>query len=225
MNTGEKAVASQNGLLTTIAWGVDGRVEYALEGSIFVAGAAIQWLRDGLRMFKEAKESEAYALRVDSSEGVYMVPAFVGLGAPYWDSDVRGAVFGLTRGTEKEHFIRATLESLAYQTRDVLTAMESDSGIRLQELRVDGGAVANDFLMQFQADILGSSVERPKVLETTALGAAYLAGLAVEFWKDKEEIKSNRAVEKRFVPEMDQGTRDKLYTGWKKAVQAAMHFK
>ena len=225
MNTGEKAVASQNGLLTTIAWGVDGRVEYALEGSIFVAGAAIQWLRDGLRMFKEAKESEAYAMRVDSSEGVYMVPAFVGLGAPYWDSDVRGAVFGLTRGTEKEHFVRATLESLAYQTRDVLTAMESDSGIRLQELRVDGGAVANDFLMQFQADILGSSVERPKVLETTALGAAYLAGLAVEFWKDKEEIKSNRAVEKRFVPEMDQGTRDKLYTGWKKAVQAAMHFK
>ncbi|MFS8579308.1 MAG: glycerol kinase GlpK [Novibacillus thermophilus] len=225
MNTGKKAVASQNGLLTTIAWGVDGRVEYALEGSIFVAGAAIQWLRDGLRMFKEAKESEAYAMKVDSSEGVYMVPAFVGLGAPYWDSDVRGAVFGLTRGTEKEHFVRATLESLAYQTRDVLTAMESDSGIRLQELRVDGGAVANDFLMQFQADILGSSVERPKVLETTALGAAYLAGLAVEFWKDKEEIKSNRAVEKRFVPEMDQGTRDKLYTGWKKAVQAAMHFK
>lgn len=225
MNTGKKAVASQNGLLTTIAWGVDGRVEYALEGSIFVAGAAIQWLRDGLRMFKEAKESEAYAMKVDSSEGVYMVPAFVGLGAPYWDSDVRGAVFGLTRGTEKEHFVRATLESLAYQTRDVLTAMESDSGIRLQELRVDGGAVANNFLMQFQADILGSSVERPKVLETTALGAAYLAGLAVEFWKDKEEIKSNRAVEKRFVPEMDQGTRDKLYTGWKKAVQAAMHFK
>ncbi len=225
MNTGKKAVASQNGLLTTIAWGVDGRVEYALEGSIFVAGAAIQWLRDGLRMFKEAKESEAYAMKVDLSEGVYMVPAFVGLGAPYWDSDVRGAVFGLTRGTEKEHFVRATLESLAYQTRDVLTAMESDSGIRLQELRVDGGAVANDFLMQFQADILGSSVERPKVLETTALGAAYLAGLAVEFWKDKEEIKSNRAVEKRFVPEMDQGTRDKLYTGWKKAVQAAMHFK
>lgn len=225
MNTGKKAVASQNGLLTTISWGVDGRVEYALEGSIFVAGAAIQWLRDGLRMFKEAKESEAYAMKVDSSEGVYMVPAFVGLGAPYWDSDVRGAVFGLTRGTEKEHFVRATLESLAYQTRDVLTAMESDSGIRLQELRVDGGAVANDFLMQFQADILGSSVERPKVLETTALGAAYLAGLAVEFWKDKEEIKSNRAVEKRFVPEMDQGTRDKLYTGWKKAVQAAMHFK
>lgn len=225
MNTGDKAVASENGLLTTIAWGVGDQVEYALEGSIFVAGAAIQWLRDGLRMFKESADSEIYARRVQSTDGVYMVPAFVGLGAPYWDTDVRGAVFGLTRGTEKEHFVRATLEALGYQTRDVLTAMESDANIRLQELRVDGGAVANDFLMQFQADILGVPVERPEVLETTALGAAYLAGLAVGFWQDKSEINANRTVEKRFDSTMDLDTRETLYAGWKKAVQAAMRFK
>lgn len=225
MNTGDKAVASENGLLTTIAWGVGDQVEYALEGSIFVAGAAIQWLRDGLRMFKESADSEIYARRVQSTGGVYMVPAFVGLGAPYWDTDVRGAVFGLTRGTEKEHFVRATLEALGYQTRDVLTAMESDANIRLQELRVDGGAVANDFLMQFQADILGVPVERPEVLETTALGAAYLAGLAVGFWQDKSEINANRTVEKRFDSTMDLDTRETLYAGWKKAVQAAMRFK
>lgn len=225
MNTGEKAVASQNGLLTTIAWGRDGKVEYALEGSIFIAGAAIQWLRDGLRLFKEAKDSERYATSVDSSEGVYVVPAFVGLGAPYWDSDVRGAVFGLTRGTEKEHFIRATLESLAYQTRDVLSVMEKDSGIQLKELRVDGGAVANDFLMQFQADILGVPVVRPDVLETTAMGAAYLAGLAVGYWKNTEEIEANRTVERRFEATMDEAVKEQLYTGWKKAVKAAVKFK
>lgn len=225
MNTGEKAVASQNGLLTTIAWGRDGKVEYALEGSIFIAGAAIQWLRDGLRLFKEAKDSERYAASVESSEGVYVVPAFVGLGAPYWDSDVRGAVFGLTRGTKKEHFIRATLESLAYQTRDVLAVMEKDSGIQLKELRVDGGAVANDFLMQFQADMLGVPVVRPDVLETTAMGAAYLAGLAVGYWKDIGEIEQNRAVERRFEAAMGEEIKEQLYTGWKKAVKSAMTFK
>lgn len=189
MNTGEKAVRSENGLLTTLAWGIDGKVEYALEGSIFVAGSAIQWLRDGLRMVRQSSDSENYASRIESSDGVYVVPAFVGLGAPYWDSDVRGAVFGLTRGTEKEQFIRATLESLAYQTRDVLYAMEQDSGISLKTLRVDGGASANNFLMQFQSDILGVPVERPENKETTVLGAAFLAGLAVGVWKDKNEIK------------------------------------
>lgn len=188
MNTGEEAVKSEHGLLTTIAWGVDGKVEYALEGSIFVAGSAIQWLRDGLRMIKSASDSESYAEKVESTDGVYVVPAFVGLGTPYWDSDVRGAIFGLTRGTEKEHLIRATLESLAYQTKDVLDAMEADSGIKLKTLRADGGAVANNLLMQFQSGLLGVPVERPVIQETTALGAAYLAGLAVGFWKDKEEI-------------------------------------
>ena len=181
MNTGEKAVKSEHGLLTTLAWGIDGKVEYALEGSIFVAGSAIQWLRDGLRMFRNSAESGRYAERVASTEGVYVVPAFVGLGAPYWDSDVRGAVFGLTRGTSKEHFVRATLESLAYQTKDVLDAMEADSGISLKTLRVDGGAVRNDFLMQFQSDLLNVPVERPLINETTALGAAYLAGLQSAF--------------------------------------------
>lgn len=225
MNTGPKAVRSENGLLTTIAWGVDGQIEYALEGSIFVAGSAVQWLRDGLRMFAEAKQSEAYAERVASTDGVYVVPAFVGLGTPYWNSDMRGAVFGLTRGTQKEHFVRATLESMAYQTRDVLTAMESDSGIRLKALRVDGGAVQNNFLMQFQADILGVPVERPIVNEVTALGAAYLAGLAVGFWKNKEEIASQWQVERAFSVNMPQEEADELYEGWKMAVQAAMAFK
>ncbi|HBI03100.1 MAG TPA: glycerol kinase, partial [Paenibacillaceae bacterium] len=178
MNTGEKAVPSQHGLLTTIAWGLNEKVHYALEGSIFVAGSAIQWLRDGLRMLKSAKDSEAYAEKVESTDGVYVVPAFVGLGTPYWDSDVRGAVFGLTRGTSKEHFIRATLESLAYQTKDVLSAMEADSGIKLKTLRVDGGVVKNNFLMNFQSNMLNVPVERPTINETTALGAAYLAGLA-----------------------------------------------
>lgn len=225
MNTGEKAVQSKQGLLTTIAWGIDGKVEYALEGSIFVAGSAIQWLRDGLRMFRKSSESEKYAERVESSEGVYVVPAFVGLGTPYWDSDVRGAVFGLTRGTTKEHFIRATLESLAYQTKDVLSAMESDSEIELKGLRVDGGAVKNDFLMQFQADILNVPVERPLVNETTALGAAYLAGIAVGFWESKEEIAKHWNIDRKFEPKMDDEQRIHLYEGWKKAVHAARVFK
>lgn len=225
MNTGDKAVRSENGLLTTIAWGLNGKVEYGLEGSIFVAGSAIQWLRDGLRMFKEAKDSESYAGRVESTDGVYVVPAFVGLGTPYWDSDVRGAVFGLTRGTTKEHFIRATLESLAYQTKDVLSAMESDSLIKLKTLRVDGGAVKNNLLMEFQCDILNVPVERTKVSETTALGAAYLAGLAVGFWESQEEISKQWATDRKFIPNMAEEQRDSLYNGWKKAVEAAMTFK
>ncbi|MBS4210287.1 glycerol kinase GlpK [Bacillus sp. FJAT-50079] len=225
MNTGEKAVKSDHGLLTTIAWGLDGKVEYALEGSIFVAGSAIQWLRDGLRMFTNSADSEAYATRVTSSDGVYVVPAFVGLGTPYWDSDVRGAVFGLTRGTSKEHFIRATLESLAYQTKDVLASMEADSGISVKTLRVDGGAVKNDFLMQFQSDLLHVPVERPVINETTALGAAYLAGLATGFWKDKSEIMKQWDLDRSFHPEMAEEKRTQLYSGWKKAVKAAMAFK
>jgi glycerol kinase len=225
MNTGEKAVKSEHGLLTTLAWGLNGKVEYALEGSIFVAGSAIQWLRDGLRMLKDAKDSEQYATNVKSTEGVYVVPAFVGLGTPYWDSDVRGAVFGLTRGTSKEHFVRATLESLAYQTKDVLSAMEADSGIELKTLRVDGGAVKNNFLMNFQSDILNVPVERPVINETTALGAAYLAGLAVGFWESQEEIASQWAIDQSFEPAMTEEQRSNLYGGWKKAVSAAMAFK
>jgi glycerol kinase len=225
MNTGEKAVKSNHGLLTTIAWGIDGKVEYALEGSIFVAGSAIQWLRDGLRMFKDAAESEKYATSVSSTDGVYVVPAFVGLGTPYWDSDVRGAVFGLTRGTTKEHFVRATLESLAYQTKDVLTAMEADSGISLTTLRVDGGAVKNDFLMQFQSDLLNVPVDRPVVNETTALGAAYLAGLAVGYWKGQDEIATQWNLEKCYEPTMEKEQTEELYSGWKKAVHATMAFK
>lgn len=225
MNTGEKAVKSEHGLLTTLAWGLNGKVEYALEGSIFVAGSAIQWLRDGLRMLKSAKDSEDYATKVESTDGVYVVPAFVGLGTPYWDSDVRGAVFGLTRGTSKEHFVRATLESLAYQTKDVLSAMEADSGIELKTLRVDGGAVMNNFLMNFQSDILNVPVERPVVNETTALGAAYLAGLAVGYWESQEEIASQWAIDRSFEPKMGEEDRSQLYGGWKKAVKAAMAFK
>ncbi|WP_096188091.1 glycerol kinase GlpK [Evansella halocellulosilytica] len=225
MNTGEVAVKSEHGLLTTIAWGIDGKVEYALEGSIFVAGSAIQWLRDGLRLINSASETEDYANRVASTEGVYVVPAFVGLGTPYWDSDVRGAVFGLTRGTEKEHFIRATLESLAYQTKDVVHAMEADSDIELKRLRVDGGAVANHFLMQFQSDMLGVQVERPVIQETTALGAAYLAGLAVGFWKNKEKIAMQWKVDRIFNPEILAEKRDELYKGWKMAIDATAKFK
>ncbi|ASZ16141.1 glycerol kinase [Bacillus cereus] len=225
MNTGEKAVASEHGLLTTIAWGIDGKVNYALEGSIFVAGSAIQWLRDGMRMFKDASESEVYANRVESTDGVYVVPAFVGLGTPYWDSEVRGAMFGVTRGTTKEHFIRATLESLAYQTKDVLCAMEADSGIELKTLRVDGGAVKNNFLMKFQSDILDVPVERPVINETTALGAAYLAGLAVGYWKNQDEIKEQWHMDKRFEPTMEAETSEELYAGWKKAIEATKAFK
>jgi glycerol kinase len=225
MHTGGKAVPSKHGLLTTIAWQQGGVTEYALEGSVFVAGSAVQWLRDGLRMFKSSGDSEAYAWRVASTDGVYVVPAFVGLGTPYWDSDVRGAVFGLTRGTTKEHFVRATLEALAYQTKDVLSVMESDSGIALAKLRVDGGAVKNRFLMQFQSDMLNVRVERPAVQETTALGAAYLAGLAVGFWKDREELGRLWAVEEAYEPAMMEEQRDVLYAGWQKAVRAAMAFK
>lgn len=225
MNTGEKAVRSEQGLLTTIAWGLNGKVKYALEGSIFVAGSALQWLRDGLRMLKHAHDSEDYAKKVPSTDGVYVVPAFVGLGTPYWDSDVRGAVFGLTRGTSKEHFIRAVLESLAYQTKDVLSAMEADSGISLKKLRVDGGAVKNNFLMEFQSDLLNVPVERPIINETTALGVAYLAGLAVGYWNCQEEIAENWAMDRSFHPNMNNDIRMTLYSGWKKAVNAAMAFK
>lgn len=218
MNTGEKAVKSKNGLLTTIAWGVDGKVEYALEGSIFAAGASIQWLRDELRMIKDAADSEAYATAVEDTNGVYMVPAFVGLGAPYWDQYARGTIVGLTRGAKKEHFIRATLESLAYQTYDVLKAMQEDSGITLKALKVDGGACANNFLMQFQSDILGVQVDRPQVIETTALGAAYLAGLAVGYWSSKEEVAENWAISRTFKPEMTNEKRETLLEGWHEAV-------
>lgn len=219
MNTGEKAVASKNGLLTTIAWGLDGKVEYALEGSVFVAGAAIQWLRDGLRMIDNAAFTETYATKVKDSAGVYVVPAFVGLGAPYWDQYARGIIVGLTRGVEKEHFIRATLESLAYQSYDVMKAMEADAGVVLKELHVDGGAAANNFLMQFQSDILGIDVLRPKVIESTALGAVYLAGLAVGYYKDKEDIRQNVAVDRTFTSNMAEDTRQELIEGWQDAVK------
>jgi len=225
MNTGEQAVSSTHGLLTTIAWQLGDRVDYALEGSIFVAGSVIQWLRDGLRMLGKASDSQAYAERVASSDGVYMVPAFVGLGAPYWRSDVRGAVFGLSRGTSKEHFVRAALESMAYQSRDVLTAMEADAGMALKELRADGGAIANDFMAQFQSDMLGVPVLRPRVQETTALGAAYMAGLAVGFWQSCEEIASLWQVDRRFEPQMRETERDQLYRGWQDAVNATMGFR
>lgn len=219
MNTGEKAVDSKNGLLTTIAWGVGDKVEYALEGSVFVAGAAIQWLRDGLRMIDNAAFTEAYAKKVQDSAGVYVVPAFVGLGAPYWDQYARGIIVGLTRGVEKEHFIRATLESLAYQSYDVMKAMEADAGLVLKELHVDGGASANNFLMQFQSDILGIDVLRPKIIESTALGAVYLAGLAVGYYKDKEDIRQNVAVDRTFKPNMAEETRSDLIAGWQEAVK------
>lgn len=222
MNTGEKMVRSQNGLVTTIAIGLDGRVEYALEGSIFIGGASVQWLRDELRLVGESKDTEYFATKVKDSAGVYVVPAFVGLGAPYWDMYARGAIVGLTRGANKNHIIRATLESIAYQTRDVLEAMQEDSGIKLASLKVDGGAAANNFLMQFQADILGTSVRRPVTLETTALGAAYLAGLAVGFWENKEEIASKWNLDNEFTPDMEEDVRAKKYRGWKKAVKRAL---
>ncbi|NLZ51702.1 MAG: glycerol kinase GlpK [Thermoanaerobacteraceae bacterium] len=222
MNTGEKAVASKSGLLTTIAWGVDGKVEYALEGSIFIAGAVVQWLRDELRVLDNAAQSEELATKVEDNNGVYLVPAFVGLGAPYWDMYARGTIVGLTRGAKREHIVRAALESICYQTRDVLEAMQKDSGITLKSLKVDGGAVANNFLMQFQSDILGVPVDRPKVIETTALGAAYLAGLAVGYWKDKDDIAAKWQIDRTFKPEMDSNMKDNLYKGWKKAVERAL---
>lgn len=222
MNTGEVAVPSKNGLLTTIAWGIDGKVNYALEGSIFIAGALIQWLRDELRLISDSSDSEYFASKVEDTNGVYIVPAFVGLGAPYWDMYARGTIVGLTRGTNRNHIIRAALEAIAYQTKDVLQAMEEDSGITLKELKVDGGAVANNFLMQFQSDILGVPVHRPKVIETTALGASYLAGLAVDFWKDTEEISTKWNVDRVFNPKMNEEDREKIYRGWKKAVNRSL---
>lgn len=225
MNTGEKAVNSENGLITTIAYGLDGKVNYALEGSVFVAGSAVQWLRDGLKMFTDAGETEEYALRAENSDGVYMVPAFVGLGAPHWDTDARGAIFGLTRGTSKDVFIRATLESIAYQSKDVMETMIQDSGIPITEMRVDGGAAKNNFLMQFQSDILNIEIKRPKVSETTALGAAYLAGLATGFWESIEDIKANWLLDKSYEPKMEDAERDVLYHGWEKAVTATRSFK
>jgi glycerol kinase len=225
MNTGSKGIPSKNGLLTTLAWGIDGKVEYALEGSIFVTGSAVQWLRDGLGLIKSAPESEAMATNVASSDGVYLVPAFVGLGAPYWDDKARGSIVGLTRGTTKDHIARATLESIAYQTRDVLAAMEIDSGIKLAELKVDGGAVKNNFLMQFQSDILGVPVDRPVVQETTALGAAFLSGLAVGFWKSTDEVTNNWKLETRFSPVLPAAEREGLYKGWQTAVKATQGYK
>ncbi|HSQ90214.1 glycerol kinase GlpK [Romboutsia sp.] len=224
MNTGEKMVESKNGLLTTIAWGVDGKVEYALEGSIFIGGAAIQWLRDELRVLYDAKQSEFYAQSVADTNGVYVVPAFAGLGAPYWDMYARGSVMGLTRGANRAHLVRATLESIAYQVKDVLNAMQEDSGLKLKGLKVDGGASANNFLMQFQSDILDANINRPKVVETTALGAAYLAGLAVGFYKNKEDIKNSWIIDREFTPDMSEAKRALLYKGWKKAVQRSLQW-
>lgn len=221
MNTGTAPVNSHNGLVTTIAWGVDDKVEYALEGSIFVAGAAVQWLRDELGLIRDAAESEVLAKSVPDANGCYVVPAFVGLGAPYWDQYARGAIVGLTRGVNRNHIVRATLESIAYQVNDVLTAMQEDSGMPITSLRVDGGACDNDFLMQFQADILNTSVVRPYCIETTAMGAAYLAGLAVGYWRSKEEILANHVIAAEFKPQMGQAKRESLLQGWHNAVKAA----
>lgn len=222
MNTGNEAIVSKAGLLTTIAAGASEKPEYALEGSVFVAGAGVQWLRDSMRMLKSASQSQSYCEAVEDTAGVYVVPAFAGMGAPYWNQYARGTVVGLTRGCTKEHFIRATLESIAYQTVDVLQAMEQDSGIHLKNLKVDGGASANDFLMQFQADIMDTQVQRPESIETTALGAAYLAGLAVGYWKDKTEIRANWQIGRVFEPVMDSGRRTELLKGWKRAVKCAL---
>ncbi len=221
MNTGTSPVNSHNGLVTTIAWGVDDKVEYALEGSIFVAGAAVQWLRDELGLIRDAAESEVLAKSVPDANGCYVVPAFVGLGAPYWDQYARGAIVGLTRGVNRNHIVRATLESIAYQVNDVLMAMQEDSGMPITSLRVDGGACDNDFLMQFQADILNTSVVRPYCIETTAMGAAYLAGLAVGYWRSKEEILANHVIAAEFKPQMGQAKRENLLQGWHNAVKAA----
>ncbi|MCC8076622.1 MAG: glycerol kinase GlpK [Clostridiales bacterium] len=218
MNTGEKPVFSKNGLVTTIAWGLDGKVQYALEGSIFVAGSAIQWLRDQLKVVDSAADSEYFAKKVPDTNGCYVVPAFTGLGAPYWDPYARGSIVGLTRGTNRYHIIRATLESLAYQTYDVLKAMEEDSGIKLAALRVDGGASANDLLMQIQADIIQAPVNRPACVETTALGAAYMAGLAVGYWSSKEEVMMNWTIDKVFGPKIKPAERDRRVLGWRRAV-------
>jgi glycerol kinase len=223
MNTGEKPVISKNKLLTTIAWGINNKIEYALEGSVFTAGAAVQWLRDELDLIENAAESEYWAAKVSDTNGVYVVPAFTGLGAPYWDAYARGTVTGLTRGANKSHIIRAVLESLAYQTYDILKAMQADSGIALKSLKVDGGACVNNFLMQFQADIIQAQVQRPSCIETTALGAAYLAGLAVNYWADKNEITNNYAISQTFTPEIELTRRDNLINGWHNAVKRALN--
>lgn len=219
MNTGKKPVFSENGLITTIAWGLDGEVHYALEGSIFVAGAAIQWLRDEMRLVDSSPDSEYMATKVKDTNGCYVVPAFTGLGAPHWDQYARGTIVGITRGVNKYHIIRATLEALAYQTYDVLKAMEADSGIKLSALKVDGGASANNFLMQFQSDILDTAVCRPRCVETTAMGAAYLAGLAVGYWKDKEDVIKNWNIDRKFEPDMEAEVRNEKLSGWEKAVK------
>ena len=221
MNTGEKPVFSNNGLVTTIAWGLDGKVTYALEGSIFVAGAAIQWLRDEMRFIDSSAESEMMAMKVEDTNGCYVVPAFTGLGAPHWDQYARGTIVGLTRGVNKYHIIRATLDSIAYQVNDVLSAMKTDSGIALSALKVDGGASANNFLMQTQADIIGAPVKRPQCVETTAMGAAYLAGLAVEYWNNKEEVINNWTIGRTFNPTIEQEKRETMIMGWNKAVKYA----
>jgi len=224
MNTGDKATSSAHGLLTTIAWGLEGKVTYALEGSVFVAGSAIQWIRDGLGLIQTAAESEKSANTVSSSDGVYIVPAFVGLGAPYWDDKARGAIFGLTRGTTRDHLIRATLESMCYQTKDILDAMEKDAQTKLKTLKVDGGAVTNNFLMQFQSDLLQTQVIRNQINETTALGAAYLAGLSIGYWKNKEEVEQNNKIDRIFKPDKDDAEVKALYEGWLKAVRSTCTF-
>ena len=221
MNTGEKPVFSQNGLVTTIAWGMDGKVNYALEGSIFVAGAAVQWLRDEMRLIDSAADSEYMAKKEKDTNGCYVVPAFTGLGAPHWDQYARGTIVGITRGVNKYHIIRATLESIAYQVNDVLEAMKADSGIQLASLKVDGGASANNFLMQTQSDIINAPVNRPRCVETTAMGAAYLAGLAVGYWKDKQDVKRNWKIDQIFLPSIDEEKRQKKIKGWNKAVKYA----
>ena len=222
MNTGNAAVKSENGLLTTIAASSQEDTQYALEGSVFVAGAAVQWLRDEMRMVRTAGQTEEYCTSVEDTGGVYVVPAFAGLGAPYWDQYARGTIVGVTRGTSKEHFIRASVESMAYQVWDLIEAMQQDSGIPLKQLKVDGGACANNFLMQFQSDILNAQIVRPECIETTALGAAYLAGLAVGYWKSKEEIRKNWKVSRAFSSSMDEKCREKLIKGWKRAVKCAL---
>ena len=222
MNTGDKPVFSDAGLLTTIAWVENGKPTYAIEGSVFIAGAVIQWIRDGLGLIRSAEDSEYYATKIDSTDGVYLVPAFVGLGTPYWDMYARGTIVGITRDTRREHIIRAALEAIAYQAKDVLDCMKKDTGLDLQGLRVDGGAVQNNFLMQFQADILQSDISKPKINEITGLGAVFLAGLAVGFWKDKEELKTILTTDKTFKPQRDEGTVTHDYKGWKKAVERSM---
>ena len=224
MNTGKNCIKSNNGLLTTIAVGINGKVEYALEGSVFIAGAVIQWLRDEMKFFSDAADTEYFATKIEDNGGVYLVPAFVGLGSPYWDMYARGTIVGLTRGSNRNHIIRAALESIAYQSKDLIDAMKEDSGLDLTSLKVDGGAVANNFLMQFQSDILNIEVLRPEIIETTALGAAYLAGLATGFWKDKEEIIKKQKLNRKFMPNLSEELRSKYFKGWKKAVEKAKNW-